>query len=167
MQYPLTYTLGSPLNRLSFLRSKTPFLRAALPHAKFLLLKNLNALSSPDPTHLAFLAYQDVKSVVGTAYDLDEDKLIAAYDSSLSEEGAPIILFLGVDEDYVLEKERGEGEVAEPERFAYEGYRGRPYFAVDLTTKRVEEAIGMKLEENGRIFQRNVELVPKEGMSEA
>ncbi|KAF8425591.1 NUDIX hydrolase domain-like protein [Tirmania nivea] len=120
----VNYYGGSPLNRLSFLRSKSSFLRAALPQGRFLLLNNLNALSASS-SHLAFLTYDKVSRLVESVYELMDEEVVENYDSS--KKVLPIVLFLGVDEGYVLEDGKDAGVVFEG------GYKGRPYFAVDVS----------------------------------
>lgn len=115
---------GTPLNRLSFLRSKPTFLRAALPQGRFLLLNNLNALSASS-LHLAFLGYEEASGLVGSVYELTDEEVVENYDSS--KKVLPTVLFLGVDEGYVLEEGRDRGVVFDG------GYKGRPYFAVDVS----------------------------------
>lgn len=164
---PLTHSspIGSPLNRLSFLRSQAGFLRAALPHAKFLLLNNLGALSS-SKSHLAFLDYPSLEPVLSNLYDLDDGEVIANYDSSKLQ--VPTVLFLGVDERYELEN----GLVPDSDGFQFEGvgwvYKGRPYFAVDVTDMMKDGRLGKNLVERegwswlpGRDLQ--LMIVPKEG----
>ncbi|KAF8442604.1 NUDIX hydrolase domain-like protein [Terfezia claveryi] len=120
----VNYYGGSPLNRLSFLRSKPSFLRAALRQGRFLLLNNLNALSASS-SHLAFLTYDEASGLVRSVYELTDEEVVENYDSS--KKVLPTVLFLGVDEEYVLE----DGKDAE---VVFEGgYKGRPYFAVDVS----------------------------------
>jgi len=57
-------------------------------------------------------------------YDLTDEEVVENYDSS--KKVLPIVLFLGVDEGYVLEDGKDGGVVFEG------GYKGRPYFAVDV-----------------------------------
>ncbi|RPB26707.1 hypothetical protein L211DRAFT_780713 [Terfezia boudieri ATCC MYA-4762] len=120
----VNYYGGSPLNRLSFLRSKPAFLRAALRQGRFLLLNNLNALLASS-SHLALLTYDEASGLVGSVYELTDEEVVENYDSS--KKVLPTVLFLGVDEEYVLE----DGKDAE---VVFEGgYKGRPYFAVDVS----------------------------------
>ncbi|KAL7274131.1 NADH pyrophosphatase [Rhizina undulata] len=153
----VNYFSGSPLNRVSFLRSNNAFLRAALPHSKFLLLKDLEPLAS-SPQHLAFLTYPDVRGLIGNPYELDEEKYITAYDSRVE---VPQLLFLGLDE-----KKNDVG-------FEYEGeggkYSGQPYFAVDVTPKGAlrekYEQLAEKAMEGGRYFKKiriDLEFAPSE-----
>lgn len=119
------YFSGSPLNRLSFLRTDHAFLSAAFSHPStaFLLLDSLNPLTS-DPATLAYVEKDDVVGLTGESPLLKpEAELIRDFDSR---ETRPLVVFLGVDEG-----QRGE-EVA---GFRYKDYAGRPYFAVDVTPR--------------------------------
>lgn len=116
------YFSASPLNRVSFLRASQPFLNAALtsPAARFSLVDDLAPLAT-DPGHLAWVKFDDVKSVVSqNHFAKTEAELIADYDSS--EPQPPLVLFIGLDE-------------AKPEEFEHKGYKGTPYFAVDITPR--------------------------------
>jgi NAD+ diphosphatase len=148
------YFSGSPLNRLSFLRSETAFLQAAFchPHARFLLLNNLAPLVQSDPGHLAFATYSDVAPLTGAApFAKTEEEVIAEYDSS---EEQVVIVFLGVDEQNALPLSETAGEV-----FEYKEFKGAPYFAVDVTPRgkvvgAAEELIA-KMKEKGFAFHDN------------
>ncbi|KAK4151249.1 NUDIX hydrolase domain-like protein [Chaetomidium leptoderma] len=137
------YFSGSPLNRLSFLRADTPFLRAAFAHrdARFLLLNKLAPLvqGAADQAHLAFATHADVAPLTGAdPFARTEAEMISGYDSSEEEEQV-VVVFLGVDELGVLpplvlqqgENEKGAGE----EGFGYRDFKGAPYFAVDVTPR--------------------------------
>ena len=142
----VNYFSGSPLNRVSFLRSNHTFLRSALTPAKFLLLKNLDPLVQ-DGEHLAFVGYEDVKSLIGDPFSVEDEKRIDAYDSR---DQVPLLLLLGLDEtdlDRGLTFEDGK-------------YRGQPYFALDVTPKggdemrgRCEEVIA-RVRMGGREFKK-------------
>ncbi|RPB08433.1 hypothetical protein P167DRAFT_539244 [Morchella conica CCBAS932] len=122
----VNYFSGSPLNRVSFLRSNTSFLRAALPASRFLLLRGLDPLAS-SKTNLGWVKYDSVSSLIGKPYDLDEEKTIEAFDSRVS---APTLIFLGLDEK------------ATDSTFEYSGaggnYKGQPFFALDVSPKEGE-----------------------------
>ncbi|KAK4249897.1 NUDIX hydrolase domain-like protein [Corynascus novoguineensis] len=127
------YFSGSPLNRLSFLRADVAFLRSAFSHprARFLLLRDLAPLvQADDPARLAFAAHTDVAPLTGAdPFALTEEEMLARYDSS---EEQVTIVFLGVDEKGALP--RSEAETGESgEEFGYRGFKGSPYFAVDVT----------------------------------
>lgn len=152
------YFSGSPLNRLSFLRSEVPFLRAAFSHprARFLLLRDLAPLvRADDPARLAFARYADVVPLTGPdPFALSEEEMIARYDSS---EEQVIIVFLGVDEKKGDVLPRSEAEPPEPgEEFAYKGFNGSPYFAVDVTPRgkkaAAAEEVIKKVTERGFTF---------------
>lgn len=117
----VNYFSGSPLNRLSFLRSKNSFLGAALKHpsTSVLLLKDLAPLAQ-DPTKLAYATYDQVKGLIGdNPFEKNEEDLIKNYNSSIT---SPLVLFLGINEH-------------QPEGFEYDLYKGKPYFAIDVTPK--------------------------------
>ncbi|KAK4123059.1 hypothetical protein N657DRAFT_574192 [Parathielavia appendiculata] len=121
------YFSGSPLNRLSFLRSDPVFLRSAFSHrhARFLLLNNLRPLvRSDDPACLAFATYADVAPLTGLdPFAKSEEEQIAEYDSSQEQ---VVIVFLGIEEVVLGEEE---------EVFKYRDFSGTPYFAVDVTPR--------------------------------
>ncbi|MCJ1225597.1 NADH pyrophosphatase [Toensbergia leucococca] len=117
----LPIILGSPLNRVSFLRTNHSFLSAALKHpsTSFLLFNNLSPLAK-DPTKLEYLSYQDVKPLIGEdPYTKSEEQLIAEYNSTVT---IPQLLFLGLDERHSKGLE-------------WSIYKGCPYFAIDVTPK--------------------------------
>ena len=120
--------IGSPLNRVSFLRTDHTFLSAALRHptTSFLLFNNLNPLAK-DPTKLAYASYQDVRALIGDdPYGKSEKELIAEYNSTRL---IPQLIFLGLDEKH---KQGLEWNV----------YNGAPYFALDVTPRgSIEEAV--------------------------
>ena len=120
----MNYFSGSPLNRVSFLRSNTTFLRAALPRSKFLLLRNLEPLAARKTT-LAWVGYETVRALVGNPFNTEVEEFLREYDSRVE---IPTLVFLGINE--------GDGD-GDGERFEFEGdcgkYVGRPCFALDLT----------------------------------
>mgnify|MGYP002718567990 FL=1 len=119
-------SLGSPINRLSFLRSDHPFLSTALKHpsARFVLLNNLAPLT-PSPAQLHYAKYDEVQKLVPhDIFDTSEEEMIKNYDSRKTH---PTLIFLGLDEN------RKEGGLA------WKIYSGTPYFAVDVTPKGSEE----------------------------
>ena len=125
----LNYFSGSPLNRLSFLRTDHEFLQAAFSHssAAFLALNNLNPLVK-DASHLAFVSGQDIIPMTGpNPFEKKEDEVIRDFNS---EETQPLILFLGV-----AEKSQVPADSSAEAPFQYKDYRGRPYFAVDVTPR--------------------------------
>jgi NAD+ diphosphatase len=122
----LTIPIGSPLNRLSFLRSDHPFLSAAIRHpsTRFVILKDLAPLTR-SPTELYYAKYDEVRKLVPeTIYDKSEEDLIIEHDSRKTE---PHLIFLGLDE---AQKEDG---------LNWKIYFGTPYFALDASEKGSEE----------------------------
>lgn len=117
----LLYILGSPLNRVSFLRTDHNFLSAAVKHptTSFLLFNNLAPLGN-DPGTLVYVRHADVKALIGEdPYAKTESQLIAEYNSSLT---IPQLVFLGIDEKV-------------KDGLQWKVYRGAPYFALDVTPK--------------------------------
>ena len=114
--------IGSPLNRVGFLRPDHVFLSQAVQHpsTSFLLCNNLQPLTK-DPKKLAYVSHADVQSLIGKdPYDKSEDDVIKQYNSETS---IPQMIFLGLDErnkDGLVYKEL---------------YKGAPLFAVDVTPK--------------------------------
>ena len=113
--------LGSPLNRVSFLRTDHNFLSAALKHpsTSFLLFNNLSPLAK-DPTKLEYASFNDIQPLIGdNPYSKTEEQMVTDYNSSVT---TPQLLFLGLDEH------RKTG-------FEWTIYHGSPYFALDVTPK--------------------------------
>lgn len=132
------YFSGSPLNRLSFLRSDHEFLRLAFSHpsAAFLLMNSLNPLVKDNNSHLAFVTTPDIEPLTGPdPFGKKDEELIRDFNS---EETQPLILFLGVDErDRLLPNANvnGSGSGSDASTFQYKEYKGSPYFAVDITPR--------------------------------
>jgi NAD+ diphosphatase len=115
------YFSGSPLNRVSFLRANHDFIAKALVHptTSFLLFNDLAPLAK-DPTQLAYASHSDVKPLIGeNPFEKTEKQLINEFNSAITR---PVVLFLGLDE----RKKDG---------FEHGIYKGKPYFAVDVTPK--------------------------------
>ncbi|OBT78706.1 hypothetical protein VF21_02333 [Pseudogymnoascus sp. 05NY08] len=115
------YFSGSPLNRLSFLRTDHAFLAAALTHPStaFVAVDDL-APAARDAANLAYVSHADLSAVIGeNPFAKTEAEVIAAYNSKVA---SPLVLFLGLND------KRHEG-------FEYKAYKGVPYFAVDITPK--------------------------------
>ncbi|KAK0117882.1 NADH pyrophosphatase [Cadophora gregata] len=115
------YFSGSPLNRVSFLRANHEFITKALVHpsTSFLLFNDLAPLAK-DPTQLAYVAHKDVKPLIGeNPFEKSEEDMIKEYNSAIT---LPLVLFLGLDE----KKKDG---------FEHGIYKGRPFFAVDVTPR--------------------------------
>ena len=133
---------GSPLNRLSFLRSDHAFLSAAVKHpsTNFLLLNNLSPLIR-SPTRLGYAAFSDVEPLIGAdPYSKSEKDMISSYDSTAA---FPQLLFLGVEE-------------SKKSDFSYKAYSGSPFFALDVTpkgsVKDAASALISQMEANGLTF---------------
>ncbi|KAH6636221.1 NUDIX hydrolase domain-like protein [Chaetomium tenue] len=144
------YFSGSPLNRLSFLRSDTTFLRAAFAHpdARFLLLNKLSPLTRQgDGSRLGFVGGGDVVGLTGTGEELfrEEAEMVEGFDSSVER---VVVVFLGVDEGV---------EELQKEGFVYKDFRGAPYFAVDVTPRGekagVAEELVKRVTERGFTFK--------------
>ncbi len=115
------YFAGSPLNRLSFLRTDHTFISKAFVHpsTSFLVFNDLAPLTK-DPTQLAYVSHKDVKPLIGeNPFAKTDEQHIKEYNSSIT---VPLVLFLGLDEN-------------KPDGFEYGAYKGKPYFAVDVTPK--------------------------------
>ena len=109
----------------------------------FLLLKDLAPLAH-DPSRLAYASYQDVKPLIGDSpYTQTEDKLIESYDSSKT---TAQLVFLGLDE-------RVSGTT---DFLTYTSYKGKPYFALDITSKspiaQACEDLTSKMKDKGLTF---------------
>lgn len=118
--------IGSPINRLSFLRTDHPFLSTALKHpsARFVLLNNLAPLTTAS-TQLHLAKYEDVQPLVPQdTYDASEEDVLKNFDSRKTQ---ATLIFLGLDEG------RKEGGLS------FKVYQGTPYFAVDVTPKGSEQ----------------------------
>jgi NAD+ diphosphatase len=147
------YFSGSPLNRLSFLRTDHDFLRAAFSHpsAGFLLMNNLNPLTKDD-SNLAFVSHPDVEPVTGAdPFGKPEEEQMKEFNSDKTQ---PLILFLGVDDRNLL-----PSNGTEKGTFKFKDYHGSPYFAVDITPRGTLTEVGNKviaaLETKGLKFRDN------------
>lgn len=128
------YFSGSPLNRVSFLRTNHEFITKALTHpsTNFLLLNDLAPLAT-DVTKLAYAKHEDVRVLIGqNPFEKSEEQLVKDYNSAVT---MPLVLFLGLDE------RRRDG-------FEHGIYKGQPFFAVDVTPKgTVEKEANAVIEE--------------------
>src|SRR5579871_2782467 len=116
------YFSGSPLNRVSFLRTDYAFLSAAFTHpsTSFLIFNNLNPLTK-DPSELAYASYDEIKSLAGEdPYSKTEEELIKEYNSSL---------YIPYTTLFRSDSRRNDGLVYR------EVYKGSPVFALDATPK--------------------------------
>jgi NAD+ diphosphatase len=161
------YFSGSPLNRLSFLRTDRDFLRAAFSHpaAGFLLMNSLSPLCKDD-ARLAFVSHPDVEPLTGAdPFAKSEEEMTKEFNSDKTQ---PLILFLGVDDKSLLPSNGSEEGT-----FKYKNYHGSPYFAVDVTPRGSLtdaankviaglEAKGLKFRDNS---PRRMDLPASEGQS--
>ena len=128
------YFSGSPLNRLSFLRHDPTFLTAAFssPQAQFVVLNDFAPLVQ-DVAQLRCLALGDISPLTGTEpFKLSEEEAGKSYDSTAPAQ--PVLIFLGLWEEAEAngKEENGDGYA---EQFQYRGFKGRPWFAVDITPR--------------------------------
>lgn len=124
-------SLGSPLNRVSFLRTDHAFLSAALKHpsTSFLLFNNLSPLAK-DPTKLEYASFNDIRPLIGDdPYSKSEEQMLSEYNSSIT---VPQLLFLGLDEH-------------QKTGFEWTIYHGSPYFALDVTPKGTVSSVAEQL----------------------
>ncbi|CAK7244292.1 MAG: NADH pyrophosphatase [Sporothrix thermara] len=145
------YFSGSPLNRVSFLRTDHKFLRAAFAHpsARFLLIDNLAPLvHDTKPPRLAWSTRAEIASVVDSdPFEKTEEEAIKNFNSE--QEPLPIVLFLGIDEKNKFSSSAGT-DAAETDAkvdikadanadadapFSFNTFSGSPYFAVDITPR--------------------------------
>lgn len=144
-KYVSNESLGSPLNRVSFLRTDHLFLSLALKHpsTSFLLFKNLEPLVK-SPTQLAYASYKDVQPIIeDDPYSESEEELIKRYSSAIY---TPQLIFLGLDD-------------RDKESFEYKNhYKGAPFFALDITPKEpiasAAESLISRMESNGLSFSK-------------
>ena len=150
----VNYYAGGTLNRYSFLRPDTTFLRAAItsPKSRFIALDKLNPLSV-GKSQLAYLGLEELKPLLagGDLFKTTEEEFIAQYDSSAVN---PLVVFLG------LREEGAEGQQQEALATAEGGtVKGEAYFAVDISVRGGNaDAVGAFLktqEEQGRTVQTN------------
>jgi NAD+ diphosphatase len=139
------YFSGSPLNRLSFLRTDHGFLRSAFSHpsARFMLVDSLApCVTQEKPPRLAFATIDEVAPLTGKdPFAKDEADMIKEYDSG---ETHTLILFMGIDEH----KKLNVSDVKDG--LEYKGYKGSPYFAVDITPKGNAADIAKKIAEEAK-----------------
>lgn len=149
--------IGSPLNRVSFLRPDHAFLSLALKHpsASFVLFNKLEPLLA-SPSELFLAKFSDVQPILGDdPFATSEEELIAQYNSTSY---IPQLVFLGLDE--------------KKEGFKYkEHYKGQPYFALDVTPKlsvtEAAEKLIKDVEGRGLTFSKgrvHMSLAAQEGM---
>lgn len=132
------YFSGSPLNRVSFLRTDHKFLRAAFAHpsARFLIIDNLAPLvHDSTPPRLAWSTSADIASVVeSNPFEKTEGEAIKNYNSE--KDPLPIVLFLGIDEKNKFAEPTDAAAAPTAEApFSFNSFSGSPYFAVDITPR--------------------------------
>ncbi|KAG5978332.1 hypothetical protein E4U55_006232 [Claviceps digitariae] len=146
----INYFAGSRLNRYSFLRSDAAFLNRAAtsPHARYIALDDLSPLVV-DKKKLALLSYQDVKAVLGPnpAFLQSDAERIKAFDSSKVASETQVV-FLGTTTATATATTttkagttNGAAESGEEGELVWESsehgeVKGRPFFAVDVSTAR-------------------------------
>jgi NAD+ diphosphatase len=124
-----------------------------------MLCKDLQPLvQTSENKKLAFVKFEDVKSVVGEdPYSRNEKEMYEQYNS---EETVPQMIFLGIDE-------------SDKEGLDYQGknrYIGAPYFALDVSpkgsVKQACEDLIAKVEKDGVVFGKGriMELEASDGM---
>ncbi|KKZ66345.1 hypothetical protein EMCG_07946 [[Emmonsia] crescens] len=116
----VNYFSSSPLNRVSFLRTDSPFLSAAIRHptSRFLLFNNLNPLTRNN-SEIFYASYNDVKALVPEdIFDKSEADALKEFNPSIT---TPLLIFLGLDEKQT------------ENALVYKSYKGAPFFALDVT----------------------------------
>jgi NAD+ diphosphatase len=135
----VNYYAGSSINRFSFLRADTGFLRkaAASPTARYMALSELCPLVVDKKTP-AYFTFNEIQPLVGSEpFAQTEDEAIKNFDSTKT---SPLIVFLGMleegNEDCISSTDHGD-------------IQGHPYFAVDITPKgnHAEKAAGFLAEQ--------------------
>lgn len=121
--------------------------------------------SKDDQSRLGFAGPEDVRELLGEEEVFrSEEEVVKGYDSEEywkeRKGGERIVLFLGVELD---DSPKGEGDSSSKEGvvFEWKGFKGTPYFAVDVTPreadgeqqkKKAEELIKKMEEEKGHTF---------------
>lgn len=146
----INYYAGSRINRYSFLRADTAFLRkaAASPSSQFIALENLNPLTV-DKSKLAFFSFEDVKPLVGTEpFRLSESDAIKQYDSTAA---TPLIVFLGMFDNAPKAVDFASTD--------HGVVKAQPVFAVDITPRasyvEAAKAFREQAEKKGYSIQAN------------
>jgi NAD+ diphosphatase len=121
----VNYYAGGRLNRYSFLRPDTSFLKAAAssPGALYVGLNNLNPLVTT-ASELAYFSFDDLRHILGESlFDLTEEECIEQFDSTVVH---PQLVFLGLLESAHSHQFKSA---------AHGTITGQPFFAIDLTPK--------------------------------
>ncbi|EWY86975.1 hypothetical protein FOYG_11284 [Fusarium oxysporum NRRL 32931] len=155
----VNYYAGGRINRFSFLRADTGFLRQAYnsPTARYLALHDLNPLVVDKKTP-AYLTFKDVEPLIGADhFTLTEDEAIQSFNSA---ETRPLVVFIGMleegnEKDSISSSDHGD-------------IKGHPYFAIDITPKgnhaeratqflEEQEKKGLSLDKNPRAMNQSPE----------
>ncbi|KAG7411106.1 Peroxisomal NADH pyrophosphatase NUDT12 [Fusarium oxysporum f. sp. rapae] len=155
----VNYYAGGRINRYSFLRADTGFLRQAYnsPTARYLALHDLNPLVVDKKTP-AYLTFKDVEPLIGPDhFTLTEDEAIQSFNSI---ETRPLVVFIGMleegnEKDSISSSDHGD-------------IQGHPYFAIDITPKgnhaekatqflEEQEKKGLSLDKNPRAMNQSPE----------
>jgi NAD+ diphosphatase len=86
------YFSGSPLNRVSFLRTDHKFISAACTHpsTEFLLCNDLASVAK-DPSHVHYVKHEVIKSLVGSnPFEKEEEDMVKLFRSDVT---VPLVLF--------------------------------------------------------------------------
>ena len=120
------YGSGSPLNRVSFLRTDADFLRAAAcdAEAQYVVLNELDPLvAAGDEMKLRCLGYEEIQAGLmggkSPPFSLSKEETLARFAEGKPLD--PLIVFLGLEE--------GVGE------FRWKRFSGRPWFVIDATPR--------------------------------
>ena len=143
------YYAGSRLNRYSFLRPDSTFLKpaASSPSTQYIALHELNPLTV-DKGNFAYLSFEDVKPLIGSEpFHLSEAETIAEYDSTVTR---PLMVFLGMLDS---------SEAVELPSSQHGQIKGQPFFAVDVTPrgtyKEAASTFLKKMEDKGLVIQKD------------
>jgi NAD+ diphosphatase len=154
----VNYYAGGSLNRYSFLRPDTGFLRSATlsPSSRWLALNNLNPLITSE-SQLAYLTFDEVRPLIGAdPFSLSEEESIKQFNSTKAN---PLIVFLGI-------LEGPQSDIIDST--SHGPVKGEPYFAVDATPSgtlaeaataflKEQENRGRKIQSNPRNLSLNAE----------
>lgn len=132
---------GSPLNRLSWLRSSHSFLNAIIqsPQSRWILFNNGNPLIPPssDPPSLPYLSTQDLRPLLGpqpyftqtSSPTGDDQRQTPNAQTDAVRLGTPRIVFLGIHEA----SPAAPAALPSSTQDDFQILRGTPYFAMDVS----------------------------------